>query len=447
MKKICFIGNYFKTAVFEAIANRLKEYGVESYWILPLKSQFDDFSKRYPNGNLLLLDRTYLNIESDPIGDFKLNEIIYGDRVWKYDKINGLKYLTNIQKPIYNFLKSNSIQIVFGEITWGHEILIYRLCSQRRELDCSYYTQTVTRMPPNRSFFFRDEKYCEILEVPNKKTEIIDLKAEKPSYLAINTKIVKKNRSFNGVLKRLYYFVSNVHIEPTNPNVIQSKWTRLKVGWREVLNQQTYRFLHRVTLSELEGKKFVLYGFHKQPEASVDVCGRYNDNQYEVVLNIWKQLPPGWLLVIKEHSAAIGDRSVCFYKKLLKYPNVVLINEFEDSHKIIEKAQLVVTNTGTLGLEAALKGVPAVSLSKVFFNILNYCKYYTWQEFEKYNSLVDIINEIKSKEDNREDLNRIIQKYSFEGTLGDIKTMPEIKNEENLSNLVEGFLALANYSE
>lgn len=443
---ICFVGNFFKTPVFKAIADGLSPFGINAYWILLKKSQYDEFLNYYPKDQLLLLDRSWIKINSTPIGDYKLNELVFGDRIWKYKKKEGRLFLTNIQKPVFDFLKNNSIRLVFGEMSWSHEILIYRMCSQLKELNCRYYTQMVTRIPRNRFFFFQDEKSSQIVNINNRSSiKIGEIKVEKPAYLAINNKIVEKKRSLFGVLKRLYYYISNVHIEPTDPCVFQSRWLRLKVAGKEVFNQQTYRFLHRATLDDIEGKKYVFYGFHMQPEASIDVCGRYNDDQSLVVLNIWRQLPSDWLLVIKEHSNAVGNRSVCFFKKLLRYPNVILINEYTDSHKIIEKAQLVIINTGTMGLEAALLGVPAISLSKVYFNVLNYCRYITWQEMEKYDSILELIDDIKSKGDNREALNELVQNYSFEGTLGDVQTMPDIINEVNVSNLVSAFRALLDY--
>ena len=60
----------------------------------------------------------------------------------------------------------------------------------------------------------------------------------------------------------------------------------------------------------------MVYTLHKQPEASVDIVGRYYDNQYTNIQNIWRILPDDWCLVVKEHTNAIGDRPLSFLKKL-----------------------------------------------------------------------------------------------------------------------------------
>ena len=56
----------------------------------------------------------------------------------------------------------------------------------------------------------------------------------------------------------------------------------------------------------------------KQPEATTDVKGMYYSNQYENIKMIWNVLPEKFNLIIKEHPNCIGDRSLSFYKNLLK---------------------------------------------------------------------------------------------------------------------------------
>ena len=445
-KRICFIGNFYKTIVFEAIARKLSKFEIEVFWILPKRSQYNDLINRYPEEKLLLLDRSFINLRNEPIGDFKLNEIIYGDRVWKYDISNGLKYLINIQRPVYDFIKTNKISIVFGELTWGQEILIFRMCNQIKELECSYFSQMVTRIPNGRFFFFADEKQSKILKISKSTTVFFDsTKIEKPKYLSINNNFIQRKMSFGGILRRMKLFISNEHIEKSDPNVITNRFTRLRVVSKEIINQQMYRFLNRVTFEEIKDRKYILFGFHKQPEASIDVCGRYSEDQFANVLNIWRLLPLGWLLVIKEHSNAIGDRSVGFFKKILKYPNIVLINEYTDSHKLIAAAQLVITNTGTMGLEAALKNVPAITLSKVLFNCLNYCRHYTFSDLENFNSIESVINDIIGSSNNKEAFENLVNNYSFEGILVDVVSNPNVMEDDNIDKLTHAFLKLIEY--
>ena len=156
----------------------------------------------------------------------------------------------------------------------------------------------------------------------------------------------------------------------------------------------------------------------------------------------------GWFLLLKEHTNAIGDRSRAFFSTIRRFPGVVLINENVDSYPIIESAKLVITNTGTIGLEAALMGVPTITLSRVVFNCLNYCRYMSWNEFEKYDSLVQIIDEIKTKDMNNDEYRKMVEKYSFKGIMSDTVSRPGIlEDKKNLGELSQAFLMLVSRHE
>lgn len=445
-KKFCFIGNYNMTYLFEEIAKYLPSVGIEVYWILTKDTEYNRISPTAGTDHILKIDKSYILKENKPLGDFKIKELIYGDRAWKYDKVNGIRFLQNIQKPIYDFITRNKINIVFGEVTWAHEIVIHRMCSQLREMNCSFYPQILTRIPDGRFFFFKDEKLTKVLKIDHDSTVTLnEIPVKKPAYLSINTKIAKGKLSSRGLFDRFMRFVKNEEYEKNDPAVISNFYVRVRHALGEIYNQQTYRLVKRSSAEVLNGEKYILYGFHKQPEASVDVCGRYNEDQFQVVLNLWRQLPPGWKLAVKEHSIAIGDRSLNFYNKLLKYPDIVLINELEDSHKLMKNAQMVVVNTGTIGLEAALMGIPTITLSKVVFNCLNYCRHMNWEEIEKYDSLLSIINEIKEMDNNKVDFDNLVNNYSFEGYFLDVKAMPSVLDYSNISKLVKSIVALFDY--
>ena len=92
------------------------------------------------------------------------------------------------------------------------------------------------------------------------------------------------------------------------------------------------------------------------------------------IVNVWRALPDGWLLLVKEHTNAVGDRSWCFYRRLRQLRNVVLVDEKADSHDIIRRSRAVVSVSGTMAYEAALMGIPSLTFGDVFFNRLPGCR-------------------------------------------------------------------------
>ena len=129
-------------------------------------------------------------------------------------------------------------------------------------------------------------------------------------------------------------------------------------------------------------KKFVYFPLHMQPEATTIVCAQKYEKQLYFIDSLVKSLPADTMLYVKEHYSFLGIRENGFYEQLKLYPNVVLIDPWEDSIKLIEKSQCVATLTGTAGQEAMLlrhpvfmsgdiiyKGAPGVMyLEEVFGN-------------------------------------------------------------------------------
>lgn len=105
-------------------------------------------------------------------------------------------------------------------------------------------------------------------------------------------------------------------------------------------------------------EKFVYYPLHYQPEASTCVCAQKYEKQLFYIDSWAKSLPADTKLYVKEHYTLIGHRDPHFYVELQKYPNVKLINPWENSRKLIETSVAVATLTGTAGLEAMLLRKP-----------------------------------------------------------------------------------------
>jgi hypothetical protein len=439
---VCFVANFYKTYLFHEIAQKLIKNGVSICWIVTKEDQYTFLKQHYATEQVLYISRLDVNKPNPIVDEFKLNELIYGDRVWKHEVGNGLKFLTNIQEPLYEFLRTNRVRFVIGEITWAHELLIQRIVKKRKELNCLYLDCSLVRIPNNRIAFFTDESQGEMLEFDGKDTATEVIKLEKPSYLKLNDKIVNKSKSLAGRLGRVKRFISGENIGLNDPNVIINKAIRFRVNSKEEYNKNTYNKVERVDFENVENDPYVFIGFHKQPESSIDVSGRYYEDQHVNIINLWRMLPSGWKILVKEHTNAIGDRSYSFYKKLLSYPGIVMVNEATDSKRIIEKSRLVATVTGTIAYEAALMKVPAITFAKTYFNRINYCRQVTIPDLLKYNSLADLCDELRNQEDNRLEFSQYLMKNTFDGYISDYVTDATVMDDANIEKLAGVFMKL-----
>ncbi len=119
-------------------------------------------------------------------------------------------------------------------------------------------------------------------------------------------------------------------------------------------------------------ERFVFYALHYTPESSINGLEPYYVDQLRVIDALLLNLPQGHRLVVKEHPAMYGLRPAAFYRELRRRPGLVLAHPSVDSRALIERAALVATVTGTIGLECFLMGKPCLSFGRNFFRHLCY---------------------------------------------------------------------------
>lgn len=123
-------------------------------------------------------------------------------------------------------------------------------------------------------------------------------------------------------------------------------------------------------LKDLDHFEYIFYPLHKEPEVTLLVYSRTCLNQIEVIRNLALNLPVGMKLLVKEHPACIGYRSLKYYKKILDIPNVVMVPPYIKSHDIIVKAKLIAIISGSIGLEALMHKKPVIHYGNVPFSFL-----------------------------------------------------------------------------
>ena len=187
----------------------------------------------------------------------------------------------------------------------------------------------------------------------------------------------------------------------------------------------------------------MVYTLHKQPEASVDIVGRYYDDQYINIRNIWRILPEDWHIVIKEHTNAIGDRSLGFFKRIKKLRNLILLDEKVNSHKIIQDSKAIFSVSGSIAYEAALIGKPAFLFAPIFFDKLRNCHTISLQTLRDTNSIYDLLDFWEKELENQlsvEKFTKYLLTYSAKGLISDPLTDPKCMEKDNLEIVSKAFI-------
>lgn len=153
------------------------------------------------------------------------------------------------------------------------------------------------------------------------------------------------------------------------------KATRSKIFVKQLrlLLKKRYRefFINRYFTREITNETpFIYFPMHIEPERTLSIDAPYYTNQLEVITNIAKSLPVGYKLYVKEHTVMknMGWRSISYYKQILELPNVKLIHPSVKPEEMFSNCSLVITITGTAGLEAAFYKKPAILLADVIYS-------------------------------------------------------------------------------
>lgn len=161
-----------------------------------------------------------------------------------------------------------------------------------------------------------------------------------------------------------------------------------------------------------EGETYYYYSFHLEPEATVLYLGEgIYENQVKLIQNIAASLPAGSYLYVKDHPHEYAYRDACDYERLMRIPNVRLINQSIPGKKMIANSKGVFSINGTACFEALLLGKQVFCMS---------ASYYSCQE------RVNVIRNIR-------DVRDVV--YSLKDT--------EYKDDDNLLAFVDAFLQSA----
>jgi hypothetical protein len=112
---------------------------------------------------------------------------------------------------------------------------------------------------------------------------------------------------------------------------------------------------------ELPKIDYVFYPLHTEPETAMGLLSPEFNEQMAVVELVAKNLPAGIWLVVKEHLGAVSRRPSDFHTTLLEIPNLKMVAPYEYAVTVAKDARCVLTISSTVGVEAAILGIPVIA--------------------------------------------------------------------------------------
>ena len=275
---------------------------------------------------------------------------------------------------------------------------------------------------------------------------IISQELHKIDFMPDLDQIVSKNRSFDELLSKLKSFDTGKQTKFYASNFGKSKSSKLKALFEFVFKSNNsnidthfsyfgrtkskviskyflYAFQTKSRKSFIDNnlefeihpnEKFILFTLHQEPERVLLIGAPFYTNQIEIIRQIAKSLPIGFKLYVKEHfSQELREwREISYYKEILEIPNVRLYHPTSNIEELIAKSSLVISISGTSGLEAAFFQKPSIVMADLGYTIL--------PSIQKLDSIENLPNLIRNGLDMKveaNDLDRyltILDEHSFD---------------------------------
>jgi hypothetical protein len=360
----------------------------------------------------------------------------------RYKTVHNLqKELEKVIFNVINFLLKNDIQCVMFQAT-PHGIYEWILGRVAEGLGISVI-MIQTSPVPWRYRLVKGIDQPEILKLDKLKiddqdpflndfieTNLSDYKLAIPDYEKI--RIQSRKGKFWSWRKELKDFINY-----PRPNLLNN------IFYKKAL----FTKYNNLTLKTIDNNvKNIVFFMHYQPERTSLPEGGIFAQQWLLIKALSIAMPKDWVLYVKEHPSIFTGkfvpkyRDMAFYEDIFRLQNVHLIPLEFDTFELIDNAMAIATITGTVGIQALIRGRPVL-----LFGNGNYkeCSgvfsVRTTEDIEKaINSIINIDEDIlkqKSNEFLHESLNNSIGAYS--SSYSD----PEF-TFYNSMNRVKGHLAL-----
>lgn len=148
----------------------------------------------------------------------------------------------------------------------------------------------------------------------------------------------------------------------------------LREGGRSRISKSRYEgFFAEASLRNIDLSETVYLPLHMIPEATTDYwCRDVSQVRYEeAVLEFIRKSDRSVVILVKEHPSMDGWRDPSFYKKLMQFDNVVLLPPHLNSNGVVDMVDAVVVHTGSVGVEALMRGKKAYCLTENYYSSLH----------------------------------------------------------------------------
>jgi hypothetical protein len=305
------------------------------------------------------------SLEADGIPT--IHNMILGDRILrKLPNSEALSYATFLAQRITSILKAKKPDVVIGGFDSLDAGIGLAVC---RSLDIPWVAMAFTTIP--RGYLAFCDQICpdaqlKILRpldesLQHEATEALvafeSLRSQTPAFVSAH--------SIGMVLKKLPTHLSTVIQRTTLAfNGFFDRFTKASPMQMSIQymrkRRNTLLFPNKLFVRQPPADLFALFALHMQPESSIDAWAPFFSDQFHLIQQIVRAMPPNMRLLVKVHISDADNYSPRQLRQLLALPNVQLVHPTASSRDFINQAGLIFGIQGTICLESALLGKPVL---------------------------------------------------------------------------------------
>lgn len=283
-----------------------------------------------------------------------------------------------------------------------------------------------------------------------------------PSYMiqhAVNDrKLIFIKKIINIFFKKNYKIYK---LFKTNPNTYWVKKNyfpeETKFSWfnfylmniRRNSKVKSFKKIYDSMITKELPEKFILVALHYQPEETSCPTGGVYADQILMIQLLDQKIPKDIQIIVKEHKSqfymhqeSASGRDALFYKRIAQISNRInFVSEDCDPFKLIDQAKAVVTISGTIGWESAIRGTPVLVFGRAWYE--NMPRVFKIKTKEDLMIALDKIDDQKNKNLESAIINfHLLIERSFINAIHykAYKRNSDITIEDSVGNIVDGLV-------
>lgn len=348
-----------------------------------------DSSRENLAGNLQALTAFERKYGGPSVWQFIVQDAWWRVKHYSYPQV--LQYMSHAVEVLESLFARWDVIAAVGELTSPVYRLVHQMFGQQRPYLCPMTARFFHRIYFDSDVYLRWEECLRVYRrfMENGFSQEVDAMVAsvlqgiresrlRPVYMDVNFKRAAKDSGLRRVRPRVWaiyaedIWYNNIIDGPKSPQGLH--WTywlppRKLARWAQWAFRR--RYYHRRAITRIPpNARLALFLPTTEPEYTLDVQGWPFTDQASLVRSVAQSLPVDMLLLVKDHQLMVGPRSIDFYRRILKLPNVRLVDERISSQDLLRASKIVFTVTGTVALEAVCCGVPAMMFGRVFINEL-----------------------------------------------------------------------------